>query len=66
MGYDFGRVSSNRAMASDSRLEALVVGSSFSTGDGWSLSLTHAIPISATGVDSKGKEYTSAVLGLDF
>ena len=53
-------------MTSDSRLEALVVGSSFSTGDGWSLSLTHAIPISATGVDSKGKEYTSAVLGLDF
>ena len=66
VGYDFGRVSSNRAMTSDSRLEALVVGSSFSTGDGWSLSLTHAIPISATGVDSKGKEYTSAVLGLDF
>ena len=66
VGYDFGRVSSNRAMTSDSRLEALVVGSSFSTGDGWSLSLTHAIPISATGVDSKGNEYTSAVLSLDF
>ena len=66
LGYDFGRVSSNRAMVSESRMDALMLGSSFSAGGPWSLSLTHAVPVSVTGVDSKGNEYTSAVLSLDF
>ncbi|MEK7345364.1 MAG: ShlB/FhaC/HecB family hemolysin secretion/activation protein [Pseudomonadota bacterium] len=66
VGYDFGRVRSNRALVSESRMEALVLGASFSAGGPWSLSLTHAIPVSVKGVDGKGDKHTSAVLSLDF
>lgn len=66
VGYDFGRVRSNRQFVSESRMEALVLGASFSTGGPWSLSLTHAVPVSVKGVDGKGDKHTSAVLSLDF
>ncbi len=66
VGYDFGRVRSNRALVSESRMEALVLGASFSAGGPWSLALTHAVPVSVKGVDGKGDKHTSAVLSLDF
>ena len=66
LGYDFGRVRANRALASESRIEAVVLGASFSAGGPWSLALTHAVPVSVKGVDSKGEKHTSAVLSLDF
>lgn len=66
LGYDFGRVRSNRAMVDDSRMQAAVLGASFSAGGPWNLSLTHAIPVSVKGADSKGEQHTSAVLSLDF
>lgn len=66
VGYDFGRVRSNRAMVYENRMEALVLGASFSAGGPWSFALTHAVPVSVKGVDSKGEKHTSAVLSLDF
>lgn len=66
LGYDFGLVRSNRAMVYENRMQAAVLGATFSTGGPWSLSLTHAIPVSVKGIDSKGEKYTSAVLSLDF
>ena len=66
LGYDFGRVRSNRAMVEESRMDAAVLGASFSAGGPWSLSLTHAVPVSVKGVVSKGEKHTSAVLSLDF
>jgi hypothetical protein len=53
-------------MVDDSRMQAAVLGASFSAGGPWNLSLTHAIPVSVKGVDSKGEKHTSAVLSLDF
>lgn len=66
VGYDFGRVRSNRALVNESRMEALVLGASFTAGGPWSLALTHAVPVSVKGVDGKGDKHTSAVLSLDF
>lgn len=66
LGYDFGRARSNRALVEESRMQAAVLDANFSAGGPWSLSLTHAIPLSVKGADSKGEKHTSAVLSLDF
>ena len=66
LGYDFGRVRSNRAMVFENRMQAAVLGATFSTGGAWSLALTHAIPVSVKGADGKGEQHTSAVLSLEF
>lgn len=66
LGYDFGQVRSNMALSSPRSMEAAVLGASFSTGGGWSLLLTHGIPINVRGDVPKGVPYTTAVLSLDF
>ena len=66
IGYDFGRVRSERAGVYQGGLDALVLGANVSTGGPWGLTVTHAVPLHVEGGLDKGTPHTTAVLNLDF
>lgn len=65
IGYDFGRVWSERPDVYEGGMEAVVVGATWVKAP-FNLSLTHSVPVSVDGEIDKGDTFTTATLGLDF
>ena len=65
IGYDVGRVWSERPDVYEGAMDAIVLGATWVNAP-FNLSLTHSVPVNIDGDLDKGDTFTKASIGLDF